>query len=249
MRFLSLLVLVTGLAGCTDRLMGQAPERDLVFKAYSVPEGFQEQIRDIGNQAFSVMRSSDNVAAGRLETLPNGQLALVAPESIHKGFAEMIEQVRNSPKSAPINATFQCWMVVSQKNGGTGQDPALNEIREVAETLNKKGVENLQLLEKFHIASIMGRKSQIQGKYFQLYQIINRYGPQWSLDLQFEGRNGIRSELSTQLLMEKDQYVLLGVTKFSGEYHPDDTYMKNILEDASPYLYVVVKISATESMF
>jgi len=232
------------LAGCNGSSQSHPVERDLILKTYQVPDGYQEEIRDVTNRAFRSLAEQGEV--GRLEQLPNGDLVLVAPKKIHEGFAEMLEHLGTRKATGPKTATLQCWLVVGKRGDG-GVSPELDDIPEVTKALKEKGITEMVLLDRLKISSNIGARAKVQGEFFQLNHVLNRIGPQWILDLRIQGMKWITSDIDTRVQLEANRFVLLGETRLpldSG--HEQNALLKSLNLGETPYLFYVIRILDSE---
>ncbi len=97
-------------SGCTTPLevMDQATN-DMVLEAYAVPPGYSGLMSSALTRAMFV----GNDAVGRVIETPDGQIIVVAPQSVQQGVKRLIDQL-NASKPAlrtPTNIRIDYWLV------------------------------------------------------------------------------------------------------------------------------------------
>ncbi len=102
----------TALAGaCTtpQQVMDQA-SNEMVLQSYSVPAGYSNLMSSALTRALFV--GKDN-PVGRVIEAPDGQLIVVAPESVQEGVKRLIDELNASQPAVrtPTNIRIDYWMV------------------------------------------------------------------------------------------------------------------------------------------
>jgi hypothetical protein len=95
---------------CTtpQQVMDQATN-DMVLQSYSVPEGYA----GIMASALSRSMAIGDEKVGRVIETPDGQIIVVAPESVQAGVSKLIDQLNDSkpPLRTPTNIRMDYWLV------------------------------------------------------------------------------------------------------------------------------------------
>jgi len=214
MRFLPLILLV--LTGCTNAAdPGSDPEVDLVLKTYRVPDGMAESIVSIMNKNFVLQVQNGHRRVAKISTLTNGQVALLAREGIHEGFAELVENLETEPAQPVRNTVIDLWMVVA----GEGEPTALLEGAPINDALDviieQTGFVNLELMEKMRIMGTTGDRVTVRGSEFSTVVEIGKSADRISLMLEVERFNSTES-LRTRLNLEEGKKLVIGESGLRG---------------------------------
>jgi len=241
-----LTLLLTGCGAAPDARAGDTGALEL--KVYQVPDGFQEELAEVANRAFSAVSEKDQLRVARVEVLPNGDLALLAPASIHKGFAELAAKVKERRPSGPNNATIDCWVLLGMRDGK--DEPLAEELTElnaVLDQLNRGGVGGFRLLEKFRLSSSLGASARATGKYLEFNQNLSMVRGRVVADLRLGGIRGVISDMRTRLHLEPGKFVVIGESTFSYGDSPQENESLWAGEiSKSPTLYYIIRASFDE---
>ncbi len=229
---LAILVLgtVTALSlsqGCTTPQAADAPDPQSVveLKTYSVPHGYENEVRTMLQNALG------GDEAGRVEMGPSGKLVVLARPSIQDGvqaFIRELEDMESAP--APVPVTLNYWIVVGspagtvnansvQRHGMDGYDVLgpddLNDVAPaLAEIAGSVGPIEFSLVERLRLSSMGGDRARVMGRRVQIGQYATTLSGHIVADLEI----GIRGfQLSTQVKLKPDQFVVLGQTGYDGD--------------------------------
>lgn len=134
----------------------------MVMRSYYVQGDHADEVR---NALQSSLRGSedDKHYLGRVTLAPNGQLIVTAPESIHRGVEELLNDVlAHSPGPTPT-IKLEAWFVRGSATAGTS-DATLNEIQPALTAIaDAQGLRQFQLIEKLTLHVRAGQEGDVQG--------------------------------------------------------------------------------------
>ena len=184
---------------------------DVELVTYQVPEGSQEMIKEVLNRSF---RSLSTNPIARVEILPGGQIAVLAPAKVHKGVAVMVKDLSSMPMVKPRNSHLSVWMVLAKPDDATRFGNGLAAIKGVLEEVAMSEKYNYMLLDRMGVTAATGTQTRGFGRYFETSFSLSQASGQTVVELYIEGQRGVESNLRTQLYLEKDKYTVLGESSF-----------------------------------
>jgi len=210
--FSALLLNACGVAGPNS-------ENPIRLATYKVPQGYQDSVVSILNNNFNRMRNKDEGLLASAEILPNGTVALVGPESVHAGFADLVAELKNSKVLVPENGTVECWVVVAREGTGQQVGTGLETISDALKEIGTQGNYDFMLLEKLRTASVMGERARTEGPRFKMKARLNRIGDHFSVETDISS-SMIYSELNTRLYLEPSRFVVIAESRGNTD-HPE----------------------------
>ncbi len=211
----------------------------VTLKSYTVPPGMQEPLKEILNRNFRSL-SNDSSTVARIEVLPNGQVALLAPYHIHQGMEELIKGLENAKLPPAENTVLDFWIVLGKTPEKSSFDSRLGEVKHVLEGADK-AQQNFILLEKLRVNTALGTNSSATGTFFQIeYGLYKSIGNNLA-ELQISSEQGSHTRLRTQIYLKPGQYTVLG----ESAYQLDAGLAKRMNQEPGYYnLYYILKSGA-----
>ena len=134
----------------------------MVMRSYVVQGDHADEVR---NALQSALRGTedDKSYLGRVTLAPNGQLIVTAPESIHRGVENLINDVlAYSPGPTPT-IKLEAWFVRGSNASGAS-DGTLAEVQPALTAITEaQGISQFQLIEKLTIHARAGHEGDVQG--------------------------------------------------------------------------------------
>ena len=229
-------ILMLALWGCNSHSAEQQTPSgtpDVELATYKVPEGSQEMIKEVLNRSFRAL-SAHPIA--RVEILPGGQIAVLAPPKVHKGVAVMVKELSATPMDKPRNSHLSVWMVLAKPASDSHYNEGLNSVKGVLEEVSMSDTYHYTLLDRMGVTAATGTHTQGFGQYFETSFSLSQASGQTVVELNIEGRRGVESSLRTQLYMETDKYTVLGESSFMMHEH----VAKETDMEAGPYVLLYI---------
>lgn len=134
----------------------------MVMRSYVVKGDHADEVRS-ALQAALRGSGDDKTYLGRVTLAPNGQLIVTAPESIHRGVANLLSDVlAYSPGPTPT-IKLEAWFVKGSVNAGAS-DSKLAEVQPALAAITEaQGINKFQLIEKLTIHTRAGHDGDVQG--------------------------------------------------------------------------------------
>lgn len=216
--------------GCTTPQAADVPVPGSVveLKTYSVPHGYENEVRTMLQNALG----GDENEAGRVEMGPSGKLVVLARPGIQAGveaFIRELEDMETAP--APVPVTLNYWIVVGSPAGTVedsgsvtrhamsgydvlGPDDLSDVALALAEIAGSVGPIEFSLVERLRLSSMGGDRAQVRGRRVQIGQYATTLSGHIVADLEILIRG---FQLSTQVKLKPDQFVVLGQTGYDGD--------------------------------
>ncbi len=231
-------------AGCRDRqpqvqVQPTAPSAapEVVLRSYDVPTGQGEQVRSILSGAFQGLK--DEVAA-RATLSPDGQLVVVAPESIQSGVADLVaEMAKRPPPAAPPTIELEYWLVagrpVAERTGDFGPLDHLGNALQIIEQSHGSPME-FSLLESLRLRTLTDGHGFVAGRYARVSQTATLSGGKVVADI--ECATG-PTRFETRVAIDPGQWLILGEVG----YDPLPDMWKKPGPSSTLFLVVEAKVS------
>ena len=209
-------------SACTtpQQVMDQATN-EMVLESYRVPAGYAGLMSSALTRALFV---GDN-AVGRVISTPDGQLIVVAPESVQAGVARLIEQLNAAqpPLRTATNIRIDYWLVYGTRVGTpTTEYPAPVLAETLAAVQQAEGPMEFELYAHKVLTSMDEEKARIssQGLFIEQEASWNPLGGAITAEVSIDAKGG--SGLSTEIRLSPEQVVVLGEVADIGGDQPFD---------------------------
>ncbi len=203
---------------------------------YEVPANLRHQLRELMNQHFRAV-SGDGPSIARVEMLPGGQLALIGPVEVQKGFAEVVSKLQTVEPSVTLNYELDCWVVLGPADLWATRSADLSKM-ELETWLEQLGAE-VEVMEHLRLIGAEGSRTQIIGTLFRAEPELAMNGQQWVGELEIigTGEYGVSTGLSTQLALSPNRPALIGGSSI--DYHGNDKRILDLLARQGQIYYIV----------
>ena len=212
-------------AACTtpQEVMDQA-SNDMVLEAYAVPAGYSGLMASALTRALFVGESS----VGRVIETPDGQIIVVAPESVQHGVARLIEQLNAAqpPLRTPTNIRMDYWLIHGTRAEAPTSDypaPALAET--LAAVQQADGPMSFELYAHKVLTSLDEEEARIssQGLFIEQEASWNAAGGTITAEVSIDATGG--TGMRTDIRLKPGQVVVLGeVADIAGDQPYDTLY-------------------------
>jgi hypothetical protein len=212
-------------SACTtpQQVMDQATN-DMVLEAYAVPVGYSGLMASALTRALFV---GDN-AVGRVIETPDGQIIVVAPESVQVGVKRLIEQLNAAqpPVRTPTNIRIDYWLVHgtrAEAPATTFPAPALAET--LAAVQQAEGPMAFELYAHKVLTSLDEEEARISaaGLFIEQEASWNAAGGTITAEVAIDASGG--TGMRTDIRLSPGQVVVLGeVADISGDQPYDTLY-------------------------
>jgi hypothetical protein len=182
----------------------------LLLRSYTVPAGQGQQAKSILQSLFYGVK--DKVAA-RATLSPDGQLVVVAPETIHKGVAELVARMKEGkPQGAPPSVEMTYWLVVGRPAPKTRVDETIGAIKPALEAVaSAQGPMEFRLLERLKVSSLSDSHGRGSGRHATIRQTVSVTGKRAIADLDITLPHDKRSShLETRVAIDPAKLLVLG---------------------------------------
>jgi hypothetical protein len=187
---------------------GGVPQ-NLVLKSYAVPAGSAQRMRTVLRELlwFGSDGKDSNKYVGRADVGPDGQLLVLAPETVHAGVATLVAAVEKNPVKEPESLTLTYWAVVGTPGEGAERPAALKDVAPALDELEKsEGPMAFSLLEKLVVTSMSGEHGDLMGRDVNVRQYATLADGQLTGDITLERRG---QRVSTRVRLPQDKLVVL----------------------------------------
>ena len=167
------------------------------LQVYQVPSGMAHQIRVHMNRHFRSI-SGDGAQIARVEIMPGGNLTLIGPDHLQRGFAEMIKRLASAEPVAVENYVLSCWVVIAPADLWA----SLASVSSADFDQQLRAQDGVYLLEYLHITGSAGTLTDISGNRFNMSPDFARNGSQWEGELTIRGvdrdfgATGVRTQIA-----------------------------------------------------
>jgi len=186
----------------------------LTLKSYDVPKNQGGQVKQILGKVFYGVK--DKVAA-RAALSPDGQLVVVAPDTIQAGVKQLIDKMATRKVPAPASVEVTYWLVVGRPAAKMAIPAELGAVKPSLGTVMKAGGTPMEfaLLERLRVRSLADRTGSTQGVYARLRQTVSFVGGRIVGDLDISVKRGkSRSQLETRVVLDESKQLVLGEAGF-----------------------------------
>ncbi len=189
----------------------ETARNDMVLETYTVPEGYSGQLENaLGRVLYTQKEQPSN---GRVIAGPNGQIVVVAPESIQTGVRSLVDQLQAElpAASAPSNVRINYWLVRgkhAEEASPPQLDPAIDGALQAI--YDAEGPLEFSLRARKSLMSMDGDRANISGGELQISQTASVDAGTGTIlaDLEIEASRGVGIE--TRIQVSSGQVVVLG---------------------------------------
>jgi hypothetical protein len=198
-------------------------ESRLVLKAYEVPRQGAPQLRRALADLFffGSAGGTPSTSIGKVDVAPDGQLMVLAPESVHAGVRALIDSTFTAAPKPISTVTLTYWVVMG--TSGKTVNPLTAGLADVSAALSEiekhDGPMSFELIEKIDATSLSGEEADVKGR----ATAVTQRGT--LVDGLFTGMVRINhppQSMNTQVRIATNQLVVLASSGLAGKT-PDDT--------------------------
>lgn len=206
-----ILIFCLTLVGCNPQTSSvQAGEEKVELAAYSVPPGMQESIKDVLNRNFQVVSDEGQSAIAWVEVLPNGQLALVGPVSVHEGMKALIKDMENRTPPPVENARLDFWMVLANGSEEISFGEGLKGMESVLAEITQGEKMSFTILERLRTSAAIGTEANAKGNFFRVDHTLAKSGGGNLAQISIRSESGADLRLDTRIYLQQNKFTVLG---------------------------------------
>lgn len=223
-RLTIILVIALGLLACepspqviqleqsdpSESIAEPAPvQPELILKAYTVPDGFQERLFGMLNSLVSMHRAPEQ-AVGRVQRGPSNSVVLLAPPGLHEGFAEILTDLESRDVAPPTTPAIEVeyWLVLA-RDADAVQKAGIPEISDALDAVVKsQGPMAFSLLERASLQSADGDHASSSGINAAFEQTVSSRNGTLHGDIEISTRRG--QSIRTRIQLEEGKTIVLG---------------------------------------
>lgn len=192
----------------------------MVMRSYVVQGDHADEVR---NALQSALRGTedDKSYLGRVTLAPNGQLIVTAPESIHRGVENLINDVLAFSPGPTPTIKLEAWFVRGSTVAGAS-DATLSEVQPALAAITEaQGISRFQLIEKLTIHARAGHEGDVTGAHavMRVEPTLRRLGKEqaavYSKLSLWLNRNGAR--LNAEMEMKPGELLVLGQSAYAAD--------------------------------
>ena len=233
---------------------GGAGQEELVLRSYAAP-GQAQKLADVLNELM-VFGSGDNRRrVGNARVAPGDQVLVLAPTSVLRGLAEVIEaQLDGRAEAPPTQIATTYWFVAGRSVKGDGERPGeLDEIRAALDEIDRvQGPQEYRLIERMELRQAEGFRSQAHGSRGEVRQkVASASGGHVmaEIGITFGGRPQ-KARIDSVLNLRTDQFLVLSQVALDRDFDPfreprvarnPDQALAARVRPAETALYVIVR--------
>ena len=212
-------------SACTtpQQVMDQATN-DMVLEAYTVPPGYSGLMSSALTRAMFVGKE----AVGRVIETPDGQIIVVAPESVQQGVERLIDQL-NAAKPAlrtPTNIRIDYWLVHGHRADALTTEYPAPVLAETLDAVQQaEGPMRFELYAHKVLTSLDEEDAKLSSDGLFIRQVASWSGTGGAItaEVGIEAAGG--SGVNTELRLAPGQVVVLGeVSDIAGDQGFDTLY-------------------------
>lgn len=208
---------------CGDCQSGSAANYPvLVLKTYKVPDGQEKLVERLldGTTSYPVSTVSaqgqqTQFVNPRPHFTGNGYFVLSAPEAIHEGVRQLLDELAKHPAPPPqpsVDATY--WLVLGWPVKDAPLPDRLTEIAPALKTLGNLGPMRFELLERLELAALDGQEASAQSQNVQLRQTASRDGAAYQLRINVTTQGETVGKIETTVAVKPGQFAVFGQSGF-----------------------------------
>ena len=164
----------------------------------------------------------------------NGYFVLSAPENIHEGVRQLLDELAKHPAPPPqasIDATY--WLVLGYPAKDTSISDRLSELGPAVKTLTNLGPMRFELLERLEVVGVDGDQVHTVGQTTELDQSASRDNDEFKLRVEVKANGNPPGTIETTVTVKPDQFAVFGQSGFV----PRDAQAN----DPKPTLFYIVR--------
>ncbi len=216
--------LAASTACTTPQQVMEEATNDMVLQSYSVPDGYAGIMASALTRALFV----GGDAVGRVIETPDGQIIVVAPESVQTGVERLIDQLNDSkpPLRTPTNIRMDYWLVYGHRvEAPTTEVPAPALADTLAAVQQAEGPMSFELHAHKVLTSLDEEEARIssQGLFIEQEASWNSAGGTITAEVSIDAKGG--TGMRTDIRLKPGQVVVLGeVADIDGDQPFDTLY-------------------------
>jgi hypothetical protein len=194
----------------------------LVLKTYKVPDGLEKLVERLldGTTSYPVSTVSaqgqqTQFVNPRPHFTGNGYFVLSAPETIHEGVRQLLDELAKhpAPPAQPsIDATY--WLVLGWPGKDAPLPDRLGEIAPALKTLGNLGAMRFELLERAELVALDGQQAIARGQNVQVEQTASRDGAVFQLRVKIGADGDAPARIETTVTVKPGQFAVFGQSGF-----------------------------------
>ena len=202
---------------------------DVILKTYKVKAGYADELKNLMNRSFRSM-GDDKGSIARIDVLPNGDLALLAPKFIHSGFQDVLSNMASQENTFNHkNYKIQCWFVlefegdISRRSMGKfysikekfALNMLPNEIVGALKSAENNKDKSYMLAEKISFISSERNRSMGKGLNFRVSTSLERSHGKVLGNFEISGKY---TSLESAIYMEHDKILIIGESTIEADH-------------------------------
>jgi len=194
----------------------------LALRTYKVPDGQEKLVERLldGTTSYPVSTVSaqgqqTQFVNPRPHFTGNGYFVLGAPEAIHEGVRQLLDELAKhpAPPAQPsIDASY--WLVLGWPGKTAPLPERLGEIAPALKTLDNLGAMRFELLERVELVALDGQTAHATGQNVELEQTASRDGAVFQLRVKVNANGEIRGKIETTVTVKPGQFAVFGQSGF-----------------------------------
>lgn len=237
---LFIVIAAFGLAGLFFKPSGQPTGQSIInafqLRTYPAPEAQGRQLRDLLNRHFRAV-SGDGPSIARVELLAGGQLALIGPAEVQRGFADLLANFKTTDADDHMNFALDCWIVLGPPDLWNTMESSIGG-RDIDGWLDGQA-ERAMTFEHLRVIGSEGGRAQISGTHFDMSPEFAKSGDQWvgELRVQGTGLDAVTTGLNTQIALTAGKPALIAGSKLN--YRGDNQKILAMIQGGGQVYYIV----------
>jgi hypothetical protein len=229
---------------CGDCPSGPTPPAGyptIVLKTYKVPPGQEKLVQRLldGTTSYpvSVVSAQGNQTQfvnPRPHFTGNGYFVLSAPETIHEGVRQLLDELGKHPAAPPqasIDTTY--WLVLGWPAKDAVIPDRLAEIAPALKTLSSLGPMRFDLLERLALVALNDQEARASGQTAKIKQTASHDSGAFELRVEVETTGETLGRIDTTVTVKPGQFAVFGQSGF--------VLRGAMLTDPRPTLFYVVR--------
>jgi hypothetical protein len=194
----------------------------ITLKTYKVPDAQEKLVERLldGTTSYPVsVVSAQGTQTQFVNPRPhftgNGYFVLSAPETIHEGVRQLLDELGKHPAPPPqpsIDATY--WLVLGWPGKEAPVPDRLGEIAPALKTLSNLGPMRFELLERLELVALDGQEAKAHGQNVQLEHTASRDGAGFQLRVKVNADGEAPGRIETTVTVKPGQFTVFGQSGF-----------------------------------
>jgi hypothetical protein len=209
---------------CGDCQSGSAAPGypSVALRTYKVPDGQEKLVERLldGTTSYpvsvvSAQGQQTQFVNPRRHFTGNGYFVLSAPDSIHEGVRQLLDELGKhpAPPAQPsIDATY--WLVLGWPGKEAPVPDRLGEIAPALKTLGNLGPMRFELLERVELVALDGQTAHARGQNARIEQTAARDGAMFQLRINVDTQGETVGKVETTVTVKPGQFAIFGQSGF-----------------------------------